>query len=174
MSFLTRKFSNWNVCFFRGFWALCLQNACSLRKMQRINKWGADKAPYFFALCMSIWESTIRSSNSCIVAQNILHVLQGFPLGLWILRYLSGMYLALTFLVLSAKLKENYFEGCGKSLACHNICPIGLPVEELIVRSNSVAIWGRQWVSKRWLKKTWLTYIYGFTKNRDISFVSVW
>ena len=36
------------------FWALCLQNACSLRKMQRINKRGADKAPYFFALCMSI------------------------------------------------------------------------------------------------------------------------
>ena len=44
----------------------------------------------------------------------------------------------------STQYKENYFEGCGKSLACHNICPIGLPVEELIVRSNSVAIWGRQ------------------------------
>ena len=36
--------------------------------MQRINKRGADKAPYFFALCMSIWESTIRSSNSCAIS----------------------------------------------------------------------------------------------------------
>ena len=45
---------------------------------------------------------------------------------------------------LSEKYKKNYYEQCGKSLACHDICPIGLPVEELIVRSNLVAIWGRQ------------------------------
>ena len=43
----------------------------------------------------------------------------------------------------STQYKENYFEGCGKSLACHNICPIGLPVEELLVRSNAAAVWGK-------------------------------
>lgn len=35
-----------------------------------------------------------------------------------------------------------YYEGCGKSLSCHEICPVGIPVEELMVRSNAVAIWG--------------------------------
>jgi succinate dehydrogenase / fumarate reductase iron-sulfur subunit len=41
------------------------------------------------------------------------------------------------------KYKQYYYKGCGKSLACHDICPIGLPVEELLVRSNAAAIWGR-------------------------------
>ncbi|MFZ1698389.1 MAG: succinate dehydrogenase, partial [Blautia wexlerae] len=25
----------------------------------------------------------------------------------------------------------------------HDICPIGLPVEELLVRSNAAAVWGK-------------------------------
>jgi succinate dehydrogenase / fumarate reductase iron-sulfur subunit len=44
---------------------------------------------------------------------------------------------------ISAEYRKRYFEGCGKSLACQNICPAGLPVEELIVRSNAAAIWNR-------------------------------
>ena len=44
---------------------------------------------------------------------------------------------------ISAEYKKKYFEGCGKSLSCHDICPIGLPVEELLVRSNAAAIWGK-------------------------------
>lgn len=44
---------------------------------------------------------------------------------------------------ISAEYKKKYFEGCGKSLSCHDICPIGLPVEELLVRSNAAAVWGR-------------------------------
>lgn len=44
---------------------------------------------------------------------------------------------------ISAEYKEKYFEGCGKSLSCHDICPIRLPVEELLVRSNAAAIWGK-------------------------------
>ncbi len=42
---------------------------------------------------------------------------------------------------IAARYKKLYFEGCGKSLACHDICPAGLPVEELIVRSNAAAVW---------------------------------
>jgi succinate dehydrogenase / fumarate reductase iron-sulfur subunit len=41
------------------------------------------------------------------------------------------------------KYKQHYYEGCGKSLSCHDICPVGLPVEELLVRSNAAAIWGK-------------------------------
>ena len=44
---------------------------------------------------------------------------------------------------LSEKYRKHYYEQCGKSLACHDICPIGLPVEELIVRSNAAAVWKR-------------------------------
>ena len=39
--------------------------------------------------------------------------------------------------------RANYYEGCGKSLACQDICPAGIPVEELLVRSNAAAIWRR-------------------------------
>ena len=44
---------------------------------------------------------------------------------------------------ISAEYKKKYFEGCGKSLSCHDICPIGLPVEELLVRSNAAAVWDK-------------------------------
>lgn len=39
--------------------------------------------------------------------------------------------------------KKHYFEGCGKSLSCHSICPANIPVEELMVQSNAAAIWKR-------------------------------
>lgn len=39
--------------------------------------------------------------------------------------------------------RQLYFEGCGKSLACQDICPAGIPVEELMSRSNAAAVWKR-------------------------------
>lgn len=42
--------------------------------------------------------------------------------------------------------RKSVFAGCGKSLACRDICPVKLDIEELLVRSNAAAIW------KRWLK----------------------
>lgn len=42
---------------------------------------------------------------------------------------------------LMKKYRKNFFEGCGKSLSCDKICPIGLPLQELLVKSNSAAIW---------------------------------
>ena len=36
-----------------------------------------------------------------------------------------------------------YFDGCGKSMSCHSICPAGIPVEGLMVHSNAVAVWKR-------------------------------
>jgi succinate dehydrogenase / fumarate reductase iron-sulfur subunit len=43
----------------------------------------------------------------------------------------------------AARYGKQYFNSCGHSLACHEICPVGLPVEELLVRSNAAAVWGR-------------------------------
>lgn len=37
--------------------------------------------------------------------------------------------------------KKHYFAGCGKSLSCQDICPAGIPVEELMVRSNAAGVW---------------------------------
>ena len=39
---------------------------------------------------------------------------------------------------------KNFYAGCGKSLACRDICPAGIDTEELMVRSNAAAIWGKK------------------------------
>ena len=46
-----------------------------------------------------------------------------------------------------AELSETYrrraYDGCGKSLACRNVCPAGIDLESLMVNSNAVAVWKR-------------------------------
>ena len=41
--------------------------------------------------------------------------------------------------------REHVFEGCGKSLACRNVCPAGLDIDALLVNSNAAAVWKRYW-----------------------------
>ncbi len=36
------------------------------------------------------------------------------------------------------------YEGCGKSLACREICPAGIDLERLLVKSTAAAVW-RRW-----------------------------
>lgn len=38
---------------------------------------------------------------------------------------------------------RHVYKGCGKSLACHNICPAGINVERILSRSNALLIWNR-------------------------------
>ena len=38
---------------------------------------------------------------------------------------------------------RRFYGGCGKSLACRNICPAGIDVDRLLVNSNAVAVWKR-------------------------------
>ena len=38
---------------------------------------------------------------------------------------------------------QAFYSGCGTSLACGNVCPAGIPVTELISRSNAAAVWRR-------------------------------
>ena len=40
--------------------------------------------------------------------------------------------------------KKAVYDGCGKSLACRDICPAGINIEDLLVRSNAAAIWKRR------------------------------
>ena len=38
----------------------------------------------------------------------------------------------------------SYYSGGGTSLACRAICPAGIPVDELVSRSNAAAVWRRR------------------------------
>ena len=48
----------------------------------------------------------------------------------------------------SEKLRKLYethvYAGCGKSLACHDICPAGIDMDHLLSRSNAMAVWKRK------------------------------
>lgn len=37
--------------------------------------------------------------------------------------------------------EKHYFNGCGKSLSCQNICPANIPIDELFAHSNAQSIW---------------------------------
>lgn len=39
--------------------------------------------------------------------------------------------------------RRHVFEGCGKSLACRNVCPVGIDIDGLLVNSNALAVWKR-------------------------------
>ena len=42
---------------------------------------------------------------------------------------------------LRKKYQKHIYSGCGKSLACRDICPAGLDMERLLVNSNAIALW---------------------------------
>lgn len=37
--------------------------------------------------------------------------------------------------------RQHIYNGCGKSLACRNICPAGIDIDMLLVRSNRIMVW---------------------------------
>ncbi|MDO4539054.1 MAG: 2Fe-2S iron-sulfur cluster-binding protein [Coriobacteriales bacterium] len=45
---------------------------------------------------------------------------------------------------LAAAYREKVYGGCGKSLACRNVCPAELDIDKLLSRSNAAAVW-RRW-----------------------------
>ena len=44
---------------------------------------------------------------------------------------------------LNKQYRTHVHEGCGKSLSCVDICPANIKIEELLVRSNAIAVWRR-------------------------------
>ena len=45
---------------------------------------------------------------------------------------------------LAKSYRDGVFAGCGKSLACRNICPAEIEIDKLMARSNAAALW-RRW-----------------------------
>ena len=43
----------------------------------------------------------------------------------------------------AALYRKHVYNGCGKSLACRNICPAGIDIDSLLVNSNAAAVWKR-------------------------------
>lgn len=39
---------------------------------------------------------------------------------------------------------KGFYSGCGKSLACKDVCPAGIDTEDMLVSTNAAAIWGRR------------------------------
>ncbi len=37
--------------------------------------------------------------------------------------------------------QKGIYEGCGKSLACRKICPAGMDMDHLLIKSNAIAVW---------------------------------
>ncbi|MBQ8970940.1 MAG: succinate dehydrogenase [Lachnospiraceae bacterium] len=44
--------------------------------------------------------------------------------------------------------RKHIYEGCGKSLSCRDICPAGIPMEELMVNASATAVWKRNKIKK--------------------------
>ena len=44
---------------------------------------------------------------------------------------------------LQKQYRKRVYEGCGKSLACRDICPAGIETGEMLAQSNAIAVWGR-------------------------------
>lgn len=44
---------------------------------------------------------------------------------------------------LAASYRSAVFSGCGKSLACRDVCPAKIDLAHLMSRSNAAAVWGR-------------------------------
>ena len=40
--------------------------------------------------------------------------------------------------------RKHIYEGCGKSLACRDICPAGIELDRLLLHTNSAAVWKRR------------------------------
>ncbi len=45
--------------------------------------------------------------------------------------------------------RAHIYEGCGKSLACRDICPAGIDIDAMLVNSNAAAVWKRRAWRKR-------------------------
>ena len=42
---------------------------------------------------------------------------------------------------LKREYREHIYKGCGKSLACKDICPAGIDMDKMLSKSNEVAVW---------------------------------
>ena len=111
-------------------------------QLSRLNVWLEQEAE-------DTGEETAFAAASCLRCGLCLEVCPNFAPG-ETFAGMSGMT-ALARLMAAADREEmkriakdyrrGVYKGCGKSLACRDICPAGIDLEELLVRSNAAAVW---------------------------------
>jgi succinate dehydrogenase / fumarate reductase iron-sulfur subunit len=45
--------------------------------------------------------------------------------------------------VAKANYKEHFYKGCGKSLACLDVCPAKIDIDRTLSSANALAVWRR-------------------------------
>lgn len=128
---------------------LIVDRTAVFESLKKIRLWLSDKA------YMTEYTHNPRyQSARCLMCGCCLEVCPGFsasgarsfggaviPVNAY--RILNEEHNAVHHREIAQEYRKFYFEGCGNSLSCHDICPAGIPVEELMVRSNAAAVWNR-------------------------------
>lgn len=136
-----------------------------LRKFPRIRDLRVDRSGMFDALRdMELWLETHADlagdrqremhyrAASCLMCGLCLEVCPNFDTGS---RFAGAMGALASFRALDLsgpgahrgtmrrQYLRRFFNTCAKSLSCQEICPMKIPVEQLLVRTNAAAVWHR-------------------------------
>lgn len=131
----------------------------SLSKFPVISDLVVDRSQMFEVMKdMKLWlenPAKVRIANltlqyevsQCLMCGNCLEVCPNYSLGELFTGMSSAM--AMTNLTLLSEDKafkkaytERVFDGCSKSLACQDVCPMDIPIVEAISTMNRVSVWG--------------------------------
>ncbi len=127
---------------------LLVDRAVMMEKLKELSVWLESEAG-------AGPESLVFEASRCLQCGLCLEVCPNFAAGM----KFGGMAAMVPMARLIAQLPEqmrrtvsdNYkkgvYNGCGKSLACRDICPAGIDIDRLLVKSNAAAVWGR-WRNK--------------------------
>jgi len=124
---------------------LIVDRSVVFESLKKINLWLESEA------CMTEERHEVRyQSARCIMCGCCLEICPNFQVGKDFIgaiapvnayRILNEEMDDLHHAEISDAYKKHYYEGCGKSLACLDICPAGIPVDELMARTNATAVW---------------------------------
>ncbi|WP_405111005.1 2Fe-2S iron-sulfur cluster-binding protein [Paenibacillus sp. FSL K6-1217] len=130
-----------------------------LSKFPVISDLAVDRSQMFEVMKdMKLWleaPAKIRTANltlqyevsQCLMCGSCLEVCPNYSLG----ELFTGMSAAmsmtnLTLLSEDKAYKKEYtqrvYDGCSKSLACQEVCPMDIPIVEAISKMNRVSVWG--------------------------------
>lgn len=130
-----------------------------LSKFPVISDLAVDRSQMFEVMKdMKLWledPAKVRTANltlqyevsQCLMCGSCLEVCPNYSLGELFTGMSSAMSMTnLTLLSEDKAYKKQYtqrvYDGCSKSLACQEVCPMDIPIVEAISKMNRVSVWG--------------------------------
>lgn len=123
---------------------LVVDRACLYQNLEQLNAWLTNDA-----FASEEKNDLLYEASRCLQCGCCLEVCPNF--------YAQGKFFGMASMVpvsrlleeipfseqkeLRKKYQKHIYSGCGKSLACRNICPAGIDIEHLMVNSNAVTLW---------------------------------